>query len=83
MKSKANYVSDELTHFVGREISAAGTEKPHEGQYELLLKILREGQLVCRQGLGGIVIDPFSKFSSNLMIRPDGVNQSATGCRIK
>jgi hypothetical protein len=67
MKPKQNYVSAELTHFVG------GALKTREEQYDLLLKILRDGRLECREGSGGIVIDPFSKFSSNRMIRPDGV----------
>jgi Putative abortive phage resistance protein AbiGi, antitoxin len=67
MKPRQNYVSTELTHFVG------GALKTREEQYDLLLKILRDGRLECREGSGGIVIDPFSKFSSNRMIRPDGV----------
>jgi hypothetical protein len=74
MTAKQNYVSNELTHFLGRGIRAATPKKTRQGQYELLLKILREGQLSCREGSGGaIVIDPFAGFSSNRMIRPDGV----------
>ena len=66
MASKKNYVSDELTHFVGRSI------KSQEERYALLLKILREGRLICKEGTG-LVIDPFTKFTTNKMIRPDGV----------
>jgi hypothetical protein len=67
MASKTSYVSDELTHFVGWRI------KSLEGRYALLLKILREGRLICKEGSGGLVIDPFTKFTTNRMIRPDGV----------
>jgi hypothetical protein len=74
MASKQNYISNELTHFAGRGIRTATRKRTRQGQYELLLKILREGQLICRQGSGGaIVVDPFAGFSSNRMITPDGV----------
>ena len=67
MASKTSYVSDELTHFVGTRI------KSRESRYALLIKILREGRLMCKEGCGGLVIDPFTKFTTNRMIRPDGV----------
>ena len=62
------YISSELTHFVGSDL-----KNNRDGQYALLIKILREGKLICREGGGAIVIDPFSKLTSNRMIRPDGV----------
>ncbi len=46
MASKRNYVSNELTHFVGRSV------KSREQRYALLLRILREGRLICKEGTG-------------------------------
>lgn len=63
------YVSNELTHFVGGNL-----KNDRDRQYALLIKILREQKLICREGTGGaIVISRFTKLTSNRMIGPDGV----------
>lgn len=78
MKAIQNYVSTELTHFVGRSLKKDGdTEaETREKQYALLLKVLRDGWLMCKPGGGrstGMIIDPYTKLSSNRMIRPNMV----------
>jgi len=43
LMSKQRYVSQELTHFVGRDLR--GTAECQENQYRLLTRILRQGEL--------------------------------------
>ena len=72
------YVSDELTHFVGRYLR----EQPNarQLQYELLLKILRRGCLCfdinspsakgCTEGLVPLSWNPAARFSAGDMYAP-------------
>lgn len=76
MSSEQRYISNELTHFVGR------IERTPEEQYRILSKIINEGKLIHE--LSGIVkagntqgvcmkIAPNAKLSSNEMFNPEVV----------
>jgi hypothetical protein len=77
MTNEQNYVSTELTHFVGGKISGGSVSQTREKQYELLLKILREGWITCKQRATNfascILVDPSANLSSNRMVRLDAV----------
>lgn len=73
MTSNQNYVSNELTHFVGAKIKLATPNETREARYTLLVKILREGTLISKGGSGALVIKPFNKFTDNDVIAPEGV----------
>ena len=47
------YTSTELTHFVARACKRADGEFDQDGQYDVLVKILREGRLLPPDGAGG------------------------------
>ncbi len=67
------YVSDELTHFVGRSLLG-----DLEGQYEILLKIVRTGWLTHpphnqHSDLSGFALSAYGSISKNAMFRPQMV----------
>jgi len=71
--TRQRYISDELTHFVGRTL-------PDDDRYGLLLKILQEGLLLAGGPEGratedgtAVRIDRGRRLSSNEMINPDMV----------
>ena len=61
------YISNELTHFIGRG-------KPINSQYNLLIKILREGWLTHPPHnpniRGNLTVKPSAKISKNEMYSP-------------
>ncbi len=72
MSSQQRYISNELTHFVGKG-------KTSEEQYQLLLKILKEGKLIHWRnevikvgGVSGTTMEfnPKAKVSKNEMFNP-------------
>lgn len=81
MSSQQRYISNELTHFVGRK------EKTPNKQYERLLKILNEGKLIhdltdkimgisaSAEPTSGVLIRvrPNAKLSNNEMFNPEMV----------
>lgn len=77
MTKKQNYVSTELTHFVGGKISESSVDQTREKQFQLLLNILREGWVTCKQRATNFAscmsIDPSASLSSNHMVRLEAV----------
>lgn len=71
MGNTQNYVSSELTHFVGRSL------ENDEDRYQLLVKIIRTGRIRTRldNGRGAIVVNvnPNVDISTNIAFNPDMV----------
>jgi len=70
MSTTQRYISHELTHFVGSNLRKSRNKSKEDKQYELLIKILREGWLYNPKVGVGLVVNLSAKISQNEMYLP-------------
>jgi len=77
MARHQRYVSTELTHFAGRNRRKKDGTPDLDAQYDLLIKILREGRLLHRtddsDGPPRVTFDGTGSFENRTLICPDAV----------